>query len=393
MRIAIDGTTLCGADGSHGAGIEHYSWSIVNALVREGKEENFLIVAPKYFPNTLRAQLESVGDHVNIAKQFFPRAKFFSRHVLLPARVAFFKPDVFFSPSGQIPFGWFDKSVITIHDLAIYDHPEWFPEGQDFSTKYLVPRSVTRASKIIAVSETTRNDATRLFPCSGGKVAVVLEGVDVGAAYNCVGELNENEKRFPYDKDFVLCLGTVEPRKNLVRAVQAFDSFLRDHHEQAPNTRLIIAGKKGWGCEGIEKEIERVNSDWYQAERSGVIQTLGQVSEQEKWCLLARASCLLFPSLHEGFGLPVLEAMAVGTPVIASEKGALSEVGGDAAMYVDPDDIESMSFALSQCVLLPECTRSLKEAGIERVAKFTWESAAKRTLEILKSVCENKNPH
>jgi glycosyltransferase involved in cell wall biosynthesis len=113
---------------------------------------------------------------------------------------------------------------------------------------------------------------------------------------------------------------------------------------------------------------------------------LGPVTEEEKWQLLARAACLLYPSFDEGFGLPVLEAMAVGTPVIASNRGALPEVGGDAAMYVEPQDTEAMSFALTQCLLVPEGTRVLKELGLKRASEFTWDRAARETMKILAEV-------
>jgi glycosyltransferase involved in cell wall biosynthesis len=386
MRIAIDGTSLCARDGSYGAGIEHYSWSIVNAMICLGAGHRFFIFVPPVFSSVRRAQLESIGDHVRVVRSPARRASFFSRHILLPLHVAFYRPDVFFSPMGQIPLGWFGPSVVTVHDLAIYDHPEWFPDGQDFSTRLLVPRSFKRATKIIAVSDATRRAIQKYFPITEGKVQVVGEGVDVEEAYRVLGGTQDDNRRFPFDRDFVLSLGTIEPRKNLVRAAQAFDEFLRGHPEQASSVRLIIAGKKGWKTAEIEQEISRVNLAWKHEDRAGVIQTLGSVTEEEKWQLLARATCLLFPSFDEGFGLPVLEAMAVGTPVIASNRGALPEVGGDAVMYVEPDDVEAMSFALTQCLLVPEGTRALKEAGLARAQEFTWEKVAKGVMEVIESV-------
>ena len=205
-------------------------------------------------------------------------------------------------------------------------------------------------------------------------------------AYEALKHTDETSRRFPFDRDLVLCLGTVEPRKNLVNAFLAFDQTLQSHPELASQVRLVVAGKKGWQTHEIENELIRVNRAWRESEPNGVIQFLGPVTEEEKWNLLAHASCLLFPSFDEGFGLPVLEAMAVGTPVIASNRGALPEVGGDAAMYVDPNDTEAMSFALSQCLLVPEGVRELKEMGIKRAAEFSWERAAKETLKVLEEV-------
>ncbi len=219
---------------------------------------------------------------------------------------------------------------------------------------------------------------------------MVHEGVDVEEAYQALKDANWESRRFPFDRDFVLCLGTIEPRKNLVHAVKAFDAFLCAHPEQATQVRLVLAGKRGWKTQDTEAEVTRVNRTWKSSEPAGVIQMLGTVTQEEKWHLLARASCLLFPSYEEGFGLPVLEAMAVGTPVIASAIDALQEVGGDAAMYVEPTDVEGMSFALTQCLLVPEGTRELKEAGLIRVAGFTWERAANETLKVLEDVSKTK---
>ena len=115
-------------------------------------------------------------------------------------------------------------------------------------------------------------------------------------------------------------------------------------------------------------------------------QFLGPVTEEEKWYLLSGASCLFFPSFHEGFGLPILEAMSVGTPVITTACGAIPEVGGDAVIYVDPEDIEAMSFAIAQCVLVPQGAQYLREEGYRRAKSFSWQETAKKTIAVLRSV-------
>lgn len=388
MRIAVDGTTLCAPDGNRGAGIEHYTWSIVRAMIRSGKRHEFFISTPPGLSRVRRHELQMMGENVHILPSFGPKLSFVSRHAILPLRFWIQRPDVLFSPFGQLPLLWRGTSVVTVHDLAIYEHPEWFPAAQDFSLRTLVPKSLERADGVVAVSASTQNKLHEFFPTTEGKTYVVYEGVSLEDAYEALKHTDETSRRFPFDRDLVLCLGTVEPRKNLVSAFLAFDQFLQSHPEQASQVRLIVAGKKGWHTQEIENELIRVNRSWRESEPNGVIQFLGPVTEEEKWNLLARASCLLFPSFDEGFGLPVLEAMAVGTPVIASNRGALPEVGGDAAMYVEPDDIEGMSFALSQCLLVPEGIRELKELGIKRAAEFSWEKAAKETLKVLEVVAQ-----
>lgn len=391
MRIAIDGTTLCAPDGSRGAGIEHYSWSITTALLQAGESHEFFVSTPPGLSRIRRQELLEAGAQVTLLPSWGPKLSFVSRHAILPMRFLLRRPDVLFSPFGQIPLGWRGKSVVTVHDLAIYEHPEWFPSQQSFATRVVVPNSLERASQIIAVSSATQQKLHELMPATAGNVHVVPEGVDLSEAYAALSQVDSASTRFPFDRDFVLFLGTVEPRKNLLNAFRAFHAFLESRPEQASQVRFIVAGKKGWHTREIEEELVAINHAWKDAEPDGVIQLLGPVTEEEKWNLLARATCLLYPSWDEGFGLPLLEAMAVGTPVIASNRGALPEVGGDAAVYVDPEDIEAMSFALIQCLLVPEGVREIRELGIQRAAEFSWERAAQETLKILEEVARSKN--
>lgn len=391
MRIVIDGTTLCAPDGSRGAGIEHYSWSITTELLRLTSSHEFFVATPPSLSRIRREELEQMGSHVTLLPSFGPKLSFLSRHVLLPLRFFLRRPDVLFSPFGQIPLGWFGKSVVTVHDMAIYDHPEWFPEHQNFATRVIVPKSLERATQVIAVSRATEEKLHALIPSTVGKTQMIYEGVDLQQAYDALKDADDSNVRFPFDRDFVLFLGTIEPRKNLLNAFRAFHAFLKSRPEQATQVRFIVAGKKGWHTKEIEQELIEINHAWKEVEPNGVIQFLGPVTEEEKWHLIARASCLLYPSLDEGFGLPLLEAMAVGTPVIASNRGALPEVGGDAAVYVDPEDIEAMSFALIQCLLVPEGVREIRELGLERATEFSWTRTARETLKVLEKVGQTKN--
>lgn len=386
MRIAIDGTTLCAPDGSRGAGIEHYSWSITTALLRAGSPHEFFVSTPPALSRIRRQELLETGARVKLLPSWGPKLSFVSRHAILPMRFWLRHPDVLFSPFGQLPLGWRGKSVVTVHDLAIYDHPEWFPTEQNFSTRVIVPRSLEWATQIIAVSSATQQKLHEFMPATVGRVHVVHEGVNLSEAYEALKGADAASSRFPFDRDFVLFLGTIEPRKNLLNAFRAFHAFLESRPEQATQVRFVVAGKKGWHTREIEQELISINAAWKSVEPGGVIQFLGPVTEEEKWNLLARASCLFYASWDEGFGLPLLEAMAVGTPTIASNRGALPEVGGDAAVYVDPDNVEAMSFALTQCLLIPEGVREIRELGISRAAEFSWGRAAQETLKVLEEV-------
>lgn len=385
MRIVIDGKTLCDAAGGVGAGIEHYTWELVFALLRQKTAHTFLISVPSALSEQRIASLvHGAQSRVVILRGILPEFSFFSRHLFTPIRWYAARADVVFSPSGQIPLGWFGRSCITIHDVAIYEHPEWFSSlgNQSFSTQAVVPRSIHRADQLLAVSKTTAERLTQLFPSVSNKTSVVYEGVRIPESFSG----DHTSKRFPFDRDIVLFLGTIEPRKNLPFAIQAFDLFLRQHPECAETVRFVIAGKMGWGTEQVSTLVNQMNDVWKGTDGKGVIHFLGAVTEEEKWTLLSRANVFVFPSLDEGFGLPVLEAMAVGTPVIISNAAALVEVGGDAAMVVH--DVETFAFALSQCVLLPEGVAMLRKDGFLRSKEFTWEKAAEETLQVIESIAK-----
>lgn len=372
MKIFIDGTTLCAADGTVGAGIEHYTWSLVKAMVQENKSNDLIIFLPEQLSKQKEAELLSEVRRVRIVRPILPRIPFLSRHVLLPIRALLSRADIFFSPFGQLPFFWRGKSVITIHDVLIFDHPEWFEEEtqNSFSTQYIVPMSIKQADKIICVSKFTEVRLHARFPETKNKTCVIYEGVEIGMQKEI-----ENTKRFPFDRDFVLMLGTIEPRKNFQNSFAAFEKFLATHPEMETKPRLIVAGKYGWKSDEIV-DAARGNED---------INFLGPVTEEEKWYLLSRASCLLFPSFEEGFGLPILEAMSVGAPVITSKNSALEEVGGDVVLYVDPDDVDGMSLAIAQCVLVPDGVQYLREEGYRRAVTFSWQASANQTFDFIRS--------
>jgi len=391
MVIVIDGTTICDKDGGHGAGIEHYSWSIVFALLRLPSVHEFVLVLPSVLSEPrVRVLLEGVTRPVKLIRVGSNTVPFLSRHILLPLRLLLSRPSVYFSPFGQIPYFWKGTSVVTIHDVAIYEHPEWFADlgNQDFSVRVSVPRSIQSAQKIIAVSESTKQHLEQVFPSSGEKTIVVMEGVS-----SIAEPMHEYASdRFPFDKDFVLFLGTIEPRKNIETAIQAFHLFLVNHPELAQTVRFIIAGKQGWGADAVLRLANEVNAAWQEAEPEGVIRFLGTVTEEEKWSLLRKATTFLFPSLYEGFGLPILEAMSVGTVVITTDQGALAEVGADAVISVDPFDAQGMSLALAQCLLVPEGVQFLCEQAWLHTRKFTWEKTAEETVRVLEqAVRASKN--
>ena len=307
--------------------------------------------------------------------------------------------DVFFAPANTLPIFYNGKSVVTVHDLAIYRHPEWFPSGQIFSTKFLFPHSLRKANKIMAVSQATKKDIVEIFKIDPQKIEVVYEGVDLEKfkpAEDKNAVCTDVGRRYIITKPYVLFLGTLEPRKNLVRLIQAFTNS----RELVNGYQLVIAGGKGWHYNQIFEEAKRVQTSTQRGRISknprdptpgmGTSETpeiifTGYVSDKDKVKLLQAAEVFVFPSLYEGFGLPVLESLACGTPVVCANTSSLPEVGGDVPVYVDPLEVAAISSGLSQVLNSETEKQRQRQAGPIQAQKFSWQGAAAQIREVLSS--------
>lgn len=370
MRIAIDARTICDRVGGPGAGIEHFTWSSILALIRRFPEHHYLLFVPRAMPIDYRGLLRVACPNVRLVSSDLPPGPFLARHIVLPLIAHFWRADILYVPTSHLPLLWKGPSVVTVHDTAIFDHPEWFPnaDAKGFSTAKLVPRAIQKADGIIAVSAYTQERLEARFPERRGAVDVVYPGVD--------GPRRFSDSFQPPAEEYLLFLGTVEPRKNVSAALRAFDAFLRDHPERAPRTRFVIAGRWGWKTKETKATMDEINDAWQGNIGEPLVQAIGPVSEEDKWALLAHAAAFVFPSLDEGFGIPPLEAMAAGVPVICSNRGALPEVTGDAALRFAPDDEQTLSLLIAQCLLMPDAVKELRAVGQAQAALFTWEQTA-----------------
>ncbi len=241
-------------------------------------------------------------------------------------------------PTFRGPFQSRAPLVVTVHDLAVLRHPGTFNQWTRRYSRLAVPRVARAARLVIAVSEFTRRELVEVIGLPEGRIRVVPNGV--GAPFEPAGPAAEGE--------YVLAVGTLEPRKNLAAAQQA---------AQQLGVELRVAGARGWG--GVEVD------GW-----------LGPVSDEELAALYRGARCLVYPSLYEGFGIPVLEAMACGTPVVTSIGGATEEVAGGAAVLVDPNDPQAVADGIEHAIARRD---ELVPRGLERARAFTWERVAAET--------------
>jgi glycosyltransferase involved in cell wall biosynthesis len=350
LRIAVDYTSAI----NQNAGIGRFVRNLVNAVVANDTTDAFLL---ERWTNIIWHRLQ----------------------VPLPADWLTGPIDLFHSPDFVLPPVRAARSILTVHDLAFLLYPECADASLRAYLEKTVPRSVQRADYVVADSENTRNDVICLLGVPPERVTVVPGGVDpVFKPVTDPARLAAFRRTLGLDPvtPYILFIGVIEPRKNLMGLIEAFD--ILKARRSLPH-KLVVAGRRGWLSEAT---MERAERSPYRSE----IIFPGFIPEEELPTLYSAAEAFAFPSHYEGFGLPVLEAMACGTPVVASRASSLPEVVGDAGMQVDPDDSERLASALELLALNPEMRADFRERGIARAAGFTWDAAAQVMLDVYHKV-------
>jgi glycosyltransferase involved in cell wall biosynthesis len=258
--------------------------------------------------------------------------------------------------------------VMTVHDVLPLRHPELFTRTNVAHMRLVTSAFVRRADRILTGSRHTRDELVALLGLAEDRIDVTPYGVD--QRFRAVERDSDwLERRLGLRGRYLLCVGTLEPRKNLRAALRAF----RQVADEVEDCSLVVAGGRGWRNELFERELDKAS------ER--VVLT-GYLEDEELVRLYSGADCFLFPSLSEGFGFPVLEAMACGAPVVSSDRTSLPEVVGDAGLLVDPADEEAVAASLGEVLGSRERREELARKGRERAATFTWRRCAQQTVEI-----------
>ncbi|MBI5037793.1 MAG: glycosyltransferase family 4 protein [Candidatus Kerfeldbacteria bacterium] len=381
MKIGIDCRTILNPKLGERAGVGHYTYNLVKHLLRIDKTNTYYL----YFDHRIMDTGEFSQANVHIKQlpfsQYNKFLPFAYSHMLISAYLLKHNLDVFHSPITSVPLTYPKKTVVTVHDLAIYKNPAWFP-SQIFSTRLLVPRAVSTADHIIAVSESTKQDLKELFNVPSRKVTVTHEGVDVRPVRVHNTKIDSLD-RFKLGKRFIFFMGTLEPRKNVSALLRAYKKFLESDARYPKVSfaqyQLVLAGAKGFKHEEIFDLIR-------QLKLQRQVKYLGYVTHNQKIALMKRAACFAFPSSYEGFGLPVLEAMALGTPVITSNVSSLPEIAGKAALLVNPENDQEIARALQKLLSDPSLQKRLGLVGEKQAARFSWDEVARKTLVVYKKV-------
>ena len=379
MRIGIDCRKFYDIHQNKGAGVERYTYHLVKNLLLEDKENEYvLFFSSSISPETIH-KVKGNNPRIKIVKVFQGQSRIplWDNHWQFARVLAKEKLDRCIFPANIIPLFYRGHSTLIIHDLAIYLHPEWFPERQWFSVKFLVPYSLKKAKSIVAISHNTKSDLIKLFKVKQEKVRVIYPGVIVKTGY-----LPEEEgkvvKKYDISGRYVFFVGTIEPRKNILNLIKAFSNYLFENEES--DVSLVLAGIKGWKFKPIFRQLNEIN----QRMVGSRIKYLGKISNRERNILLKGASAFAFPSHYEGFGFPIVEAMALGVPVVAGDNSSLKEIAGDAAVLVDSHEVNDIRRGIKKVVEDVMIRDRLISKGFEKSKQFSWRKTAKQFLIVLK---------
>lgn len=270
--------------------------------------------------------------------------------------------------------------VVTVHDLSTLLNPEWHQAERVRRINKMIKQSINRARFVITDSQAVRQEIISYFALSGSKVIVVPLGVDPVFRPRKVEEIRQCLAKLELQPGgYCLCVATVEPRKNLLRLINAYRALPARLRDKWP---LVLVGEKGWNSESIHQAI-------VQAEREGWLKYLGYVPQDMLPALYSGCHLFVYPSLYEGFGLPVAEAMASGVPVLTSNRSSLPEVAGDAAWLIDPEDESVIREGLLVTIQDELWRARAVKAGLRQAAQLTWEACVCRTVDVYRAVLYN----
>jgi len=362
-HIAVDGNE---ANVEHKVGVSVYTFELLSYFQKKADENVRFTV---FLRNPPRSDMPPKSDY--FAYEVVPGGFGWSQ-LFLPLRLGIkyvqgVRYDVFFSPAHYIPRFCPFKTVVTIHDLSYIYFPNEFLKKDLYQLTHWTRYAIEKSSQVIAVSKTTKRDILKEYGVNDTKVTIIYNGYSSEKTV-----LSPKGKRaHPY----FLYVGTIQPRKNIKFMISAFSQFIKTH----PDHQLIIAGKMGWLSEDVLPYVDTLGLN------TSVLFP-GYVSDEEKSNLYKNAAACILPSLYEGFGIPLLEAMSHACPVISSFKSSLPEVGGEACLYFDPNEIADLLEKMELIVTDQKIRKDLIEKGKQRIKTFSWEKTSAETLSLLQSI-------
>ena len=385
MRIGIDARTILNPQKNPAIGVGHYTYQLIRHLLKLDQRNQYAL----FFDYRVREKDVKKFSRPNVKMKYFPWSDYKKylpgaySEILGLATISRGGFDVLHttSPDARIPLGYWGKVVCTFQDLAVYKHPQLFYKLKRIKARYNRKAMAKRADRVIAVSENTKKDLMEIFNISSQKIFVVRNGVDERFFNETKGNpqkiKEELEEKFKINRPYLLFIGTLEPIKNITRLLQAFQLF----QQKKRGYQLVLVGKRGW----LASQYLQIAKDLNVAEQ---VRFLGYVEGDDLRKLLSQTELFVMPSLYEGFGMSVLEAMASGAPCLISELASLREIAEEAAEYVNPYDTKEISKKMEMLIEDKTKREKLIIKGKEQASKFSWEKCARETLEVYRKISQ-----
>lgn len=370
-KVLINGLQLC----EENTGVQYYTENLLKEISNKDNIEIHSIVSNNYKRN-INGQIYL--HNINIGNSRLKRIIY--ENIYLPKFLIENHYRLYHSTNYILPYFCSFPSILTIHDLITFEYPKLCQRESVFYFKLLLSRSIKRATKIIAVSNTIKNDILRRFDVPDAKIEVVYHGINlILKKTENIDNLKKTRQKYHLPERYILFVGNIEPKKNLERLIRAFDKLRKTTELKH---KLVIVGKKGWKYNSVFKTIDELKI------RNEIIFT-GYVPEVDLSTIYSMADLFMFPSLYEGFGIPPLEAMACEVPVIVSNKGALPEVTGGRCLQIDPYNVQEITEVMYKLLTDTNLRRKSILQGNEWVKQFSWEKAAKETLNVYEQAIFN----
>ncbi len=367
MLIGIDASR---ATTNAPTGTENYARELIRALIALDRKNHYRLYTRERAPQDFFASPRELRiANYELRNISFPRLW---THVRLSFEMLMRAPDLLWVPAHVLPLLHPRRSFVTIHDLGQAHFPQAHPPLQRAYHNWSVWWSTRAASHIFGDSESTRDDLVRFFRVPAGKISVVYPAYDA-PLYQPIRDaaiIERVKAKYRIGSDYVLTVGTIHPRKNYARLIDAFARLITQH---ATRITLVIVGKRGWLYDSIFARVKQLNLQ-------SLISILDYVPASDLPALMSGARVFAFPSLYEGFGLPILEAQACGTPVVCAMTSSLPEAAGDAALFCDPLDVDAIAGALQRALRDDALRAKLIARGFDNIKRFSWEVSARQIL-------------
>ena len=366
MRICVDISPAV----HHRAGIGRYTQELTAALLAIDAGNEYVA----FYNRPAEAQVDPPLDRLrhlttNLPNKPWRISVLLAQFARLSQDHLFPGIDLFHATDHLLPCFKDTWSVFTLYDLAFRSYPETHTPLNRWFLTLMLPRFLRAANMVITISECTKRDAVRLYGLDEAKIRVIYGGVNPRFRPANPEVISAIRIRYSLPGRFITCVGTIEPRKNLTTLLEAYQAL----KSQGSDHKLVIVGKKGWLYKGFFRRLRELGLE-------GEVIFPGFVPDEDLPALYSAATLFVFPSLYEGFGLPPLEAMACGTPVITSNTSSLPEVVGGAGILIDPHDVGGLVEAMGRVLTDEPLRAEMRVKGMERARGFTWEKTARETL-------------